>query len=216
MQHQWLSILSFIDDKILSVEDLAMTVFPHSSYLFSMVDELALLAESFPKRYDDAINTLSSLIQHLPLFEPVVKPVLLVIGSWEWRDDKEVMVDIDCEEQEKKMVTPKRGEGGKDEKNEMVVMEKLDAGDEKKLSKEEEEIKKVEEACKVIIEELGKMGMVDSGEKGGERNQGEMVGKNGDLEKEKEKKVQGEGRDPVLALFDEGWGTGIGKKRGGN
>lgn len=163
-----------------------MTLFPPSSYLFSMVDELALLPESFPKWYDEAIETLVSLIE----------PMLSKMGSTtarEYGHDKDrMMLDIKCDVQEKKMVVAPKDE----EKNGSEIVSMEEFGEEKKLSKKmEEEIKEVEETCKDIIGELEKMGM--GNERMGEEKVGEEL-----MEKEVKKVV----KDQILDLFEESWG----------
>ncbi|ONK72415.1 uncharacterized protein A4U43_C04F19200 [Asparagus officinalis] len=186
LENRYLSLLSYIDDRILSLEDFTMTLFPPSSYLFSMVNELALLPESFPKWYDEAIETLVSLIE----------PMLSKIGSttsWEYGHDKDrMMLDIKCDVQEKKMVVVPKDEA--ENGGEILSVEEF--GEEKKLSKKmEEEIKEVEETCKDIIGELEKMGM--GNERMGEEKFGEEL-----VEKEVKKVVE----DQILDLFEESWG----------
>lgn len=136
-------------------------------------------------QFDEAIDALTSLIRKLPLFEPVMKPMLSVVWS---HAKEETTIDKECDEQEKK----------------------VDIDHEKKMSKmEEEEIEEVEGTCKEIIEEMEKMGVFKEDKGVGGEVKDEEAGKK--LE-EVEKEVEMLAKDPILALFDESW---AGKRRGG-
>lgn len=181
-----------------------MTVFPPSAYLVSLADELALLADTLPKRFEDAIDTLAFVVQ----------PVLSVMGRWERSDhDRDMTVDVKCDEKKMVDVPAKEGVGVGVGEREVVLIEKLDgAVYERKLSKrEEEEIKEVEEACNEIIEELGKMGIGSEEEEEVKADGGDhhRKGAKGEEEgvgvQEVEKGVGVAVDDPVMALFEHGW-----------
>ncbi|KAL5215101.1 hypothetical protein ABZP36_004253 [Zizania latifolia] len=62
LQLRCFSALSFVDRQLLVVQDVATVLFPCSERVFSKADDLVLLVESLPARFDGAIDGLEALV----------------------------------------------------------------------------------------------------------------------------------------------------------
>ena len=77
IQYQWLIILAFIDDRILAAENIVEKVFPPSSYVFDIIDEIVLLILYFPDKFDGALNKyVPTIIHKVPLLEWILNIVI--------------------------------------------------------------------------------------------------------------------------------------------
>ncbi|KAL3835672.1 hypothetical protein ACJIZ3_010408 [Penstemon smallii] len=81
--HQWLAMLSFIDDLILTVENLLEIVFPRSKYIFDKIDALVYHAEVSPEKLDD-------IWRKIPIIHHIGHRGLTVTN------EKEIMIDLNC------------------------------------------------------------------------------------------------------------------------
>ncbi|MED6187359.1 hypothetical protein PIB30_075700 [Stylosanthes scabra] len=69
MQCQFLAILSFMDDHIITAEKISEKMFPSSALAFDKVDELVLIIASMPEKFDGAVNKVPEVIHKVPLLE---------------------------------------------------------------------------------------------------------------------------------------------------
>ncbi|XP_006605239.1 uncharacterized protein LOC114398864 [Glycine soja] len=69
MQIQWLTILSFIDDAILAIEKFTEKLFPPSTHVFDIVDEIVLMIVFLPEKFDGAVNKFSTIIHQVPFLD---------------------------------------------------------------------------------------------------------------------------------------------------
>jgi len=77
IQYQWLTILAFIDDRILAAENITEKLFPPSRYAFDKIDEIVLLILSSPDKIDGALNKyVPAILHHVPLLEWTLKIVM--------------------------------------------------------------------------------------------------------------------------------------------
>lgn len=105
MQYQWLAILSFADDHILTLENMLETIFPPSVHLFNGIDKLVYNAECLPRRFDDALNTFPKIVHQLPFLDCVVMHLIswlnfLISTLMHWgsksMQEKDIMIDTRC------------------------------------------------------------------------------------------------------------------------
>lgn len=112
IQYQWLTILSFIDDRILSLENIAEKLFPPSSYAFDKLDEIVLMILSLPDKFDGALNKYVPAIVHkVPLLEWTLTHLISKLNSldsnWEHENsrvvvnEKTIGVDSNCKNSNK-------------------------------------------------------------------------------------------------------------------
>lgn len=103
MQHMGLAILSFTDDHILFLERVAESIFPPSGRVFDKIDMLVYCAEGMPSRFDEALNTLPSVMQQKPFLDWVVmyivwwlKFLISILIHWGLRNakEKEIVIDL--------------------------------------------------------------------------------------------------------------------------
>ncbi|XP_073132740.1 uncharacterized protein [Henckelia pumila] len=77
--YQWLAMLSFMDDHILTVEHAVELVFPPSKCLFDKMDVLVCDAEVLPEKFDDILRRVVGMIMHkFPFLDWVIGLVI----SW--------------------------------------------------------------------------------------------------------------------------------------
>ncbi|MCD9639325.1 hypothetical protein HAX54_023765 [Datura stramonium] len=110
---QWLSVLSFVDNCILTSEIMIEKLFPPSSRLFDKIDELAYVAESLPEKFDDIMEKLPMIIHQVPFLDWALLHLIAWLNFWiscltRWGSknarEKEITIDVDhadqCIEQE--------------------------------------------------------------------------------------------------------------------
>lgn len=74
IQYQWLTILAFIDDRILAAENFTEKLFPPSRYVFDKIDEVVLTILSLPDKFDGAVNkNVPEIIHQVPYLERTLK-----------------------------------------------------------------------------------------------------------------------------------------------
>ncbi|XP_059448788.1 uncharacterized protein LOC132179978 [Corylus avellana] len=180
MQYQWLAILSFADDCILAVENVVEKMFPPSTYVFNRIDNLVQIIETFPAKFDDALDKAPEIVHQVVFF------MITTLTHWESGSarEKDIMVD---EAHGQAAETP-QAEPGTDSMtvDSGTYEEEQEKGtEEKNMEKEsrEEEDQEVEK-MKESSEET-KVGKEEAGK--GEENA------------DKSKK------DPILELFESGW-----------
>ncbi|KAK7246970.1 hypothetical protein RIF29_41843 [Crotalaria pallida] len=107
IQYQWLAILSFMDDHILTAEKLTEKLFPPSTYLFDKIDEIVLMIMSLPQKIDSVVSILFlKIIHHVPLLEWALTRVVSwlndlvsMLGEEDSRvEEKTIGVDRNCNE----------------------------------------------------------------------------------------------------------------------
>lgn len=99
MLHQWLAILSFVDDQILAVANVVEEVFPPSNFVFKKVDYLVQIIETLPETFDDGLDKFPATA-HRDGFDCA----LVQVVSWLFHSgsentwEKEILVDEKCPE----------------------------------------------------------------------------------------------------------------------
>ena len=105
IQYQWLTILAFIDDRILAAENITEKLFPPSRYAFDKIDEIVLLILSSPDKIDGALNKyVPAILHHVPLLEWTLKIVMSKLNcldsNWGHENsslnEKTIGVDRNC------------------------------------------------------------------------------------------------------------------------
>lgn len=105
IQYQWLTILAFIDNRILAAENITEKLFPPSRYAFDKIDEIVLMILSSPDKIDGALNKyVPAIIHHVPLLEWTLKIVMSKLNCLDsnWGNEnsslneKTIGVDRNC------------------------------------------------------------------------------------------------------------------------
>ncbi|XP_057422188.1 uncharacterized protein LOC130716033 [Lotus japonicus] len=110
LQYQWLAILSFIDNRILSAEKIAEKLFPPSTHAFDKVDEVVLVIVSLPEKFDYAVTKFPAIIHEVPFVEWTLSRVTSRLNSlastlnhWGHEsssiDEKTIGIDRSCNEE---------------------------------------------------------------------------------------------------------------------
>ncbi|CAA2997439.1 Hypothetical predicted protein [Olea europaea subsp. europaea] len=104
MQYQWLVSLSFIDDRILAIENILELIFPPSKRLFNKIDDLVYTAECLPEKFDNVLNSFPVLIHRFPLLDWVMLRLISwltflinMLTHWGSKDntrEKEITIDM--------------------------------------------------------------------------------------------------------------------------
>lgn len=110
MQYQWLVSLSFIDDRILAIENIVEFIFPPSKRLFNKIDDLVYTAECLPEKFDHVLNSFPVLIQQFPFLDWVLHQLISWLtflinaftywGSKDNTREKEIMIDMNSSKSE--------------------------------------------------------------------------------------------------------------------
>jgi len=110
----FLAILSFVDDHIiLALERKAEGIFPPSRYVFNKVDKLVQIVETLPAKFDSAVNKFPILIHQIPFLDWALSCAICWLNFWlsilthwgsETTKEKEILVDINCNSIEQKIV----------------------------------------------------------------------------------------------------------------
>ncbi|XP_072990406.1 uncharacterized protein [Typha latifolia] len=209
LQLHWLLILSFLDKQIFAIEDITMSIFPPSTYIFRKVDELALLADSLPKVFDDTMDGLLILLHQVPLFDwaagvlgAMLKKCINLMPDWNPSSVRSITVDVKCEGEERQAV------------EKLKLAEKMhyrDRDDGKQKKKTGKELREIERRCKeIIMESLECMEVVENLKQrsGGDRERRRKGGEQREVScllDERKSGKREEVKDPILELFDEGW-----------
>lgn len=211
MQIQWLAVLSFADGYILTIENIVETIFPPSAYVFNRLDEFVHIVETLPEKFDYAMNKFPPIVHQVPFLKwglvqiiwwlNILVSVLTHCGSESTREkEKEIIVDISCNEQE----------------NESRSGEHANSENLEKLSENPEAENKTYQECASVT----KYSYKDVLAKGTKEN---LDKKEGSVQEEMKKpKVNQEENengsdefvtkdDPILELFESGWHMKSGK-----
>lgn len=125
IQCQWLAFLSFVDNQILAIENIVETRFPPSTHAFNKLEDLLLMIEIFPQKFENGLNKFPIALHRVPFLDWALTrliswltfliPTLIDCGS-DWGDgprEREIMVDTNCKESAvdtKHMESPPPGE----------------------------------------------------------------------------------------------------------
>ncbi|XP_043703871.1 uncharacterized protein LOC122653969 [Telopea speciosissima] len=107
MVSQWLAILSFADDQILSAEDMVEMLIPSSSHVFDKIESFVYIPETLPGKFDCAVDMMIHRVPFLQrAFTLMIWGLNFLLSSFmDWGPDdsakeKEIMVDVNCNEDE--------------------------------------------------------------------------------------------------------------------
>ncbi|KAL2519697.1 Uncharacterized protein Adt_15944 [Abeliophyllum distichum] len=110
MQYQWLVSLSFIDDRVLAIENIVEFIFPPSKRLFNKIDDLVCTAECLPEKFDRVLNSFPVLMHRFPLLDWVMLRliswltfVINALTHWGSKDntrEKEIKIDMNSSKSE--------------------------------------------------------------------------------------------------------------------
>ncbi|XP_021809607.1 uncharacterized protein LOC110753103 [Prunus avium] len=105
LQYQWITmaILSFIDNRILALEDMVERFYPPSHIVFNKIDDLVRVTETLPGKFDNVISKIPGCVSHVSFLDwTLVRAISLlnfVVASLSyWRmskgtKEKEIKVD---------------------------------------------------------------------------------------------------------------------------
>ncbi|XP_009788436.1 uncharacterized protein LOC107783873 [Nicotiana tabacum] len=108
MQFQWLLVVSFIDNCILTSEIMVEKLFPPASRLFDKIDELAYAAESLPGKFDDSMEKLPIFIHQIPFLDWALFHLIAWLNFWisrltHWGSrnarEKDITIDVNHNDQ---------------------------------------------------------------------------------------------------------------------
>ncbi|CAA6660100.1 unnamed protein product [Spirodela intermedia] len=185
---QWLYLLSSTDGRILAVEDAVASAFPPAARLFHALDKkITLLPEALPEKVDEyLLRRLPAIVGHLPFLGWVSTKCVAgtTTPSAAGGDDREIAGEYLPEDP--------MGEEKLDSSNEEELQESdYESGSARSCH---EDIREVEEACKVILQKLQRAWSVK--EEALEKEEGlRMVEVGIELPME----------DLILELFEVGW-----------
>lgn len=110
IQYQWLAFLSFVDNQILAIENIVVTCFPPSIHAFNKLEDLLLMIEIFPWKFENTLNKFPIVLRRVQFLDWVLTrliswltfliPTLIECVS-DWGDgprEREIMVDTDYKE----------------------------------------------------------------------------------------------------------------------
>ncbi|KAL0558161.1 hypothetical protein IC582_006727 [Cucumis melo] len=106
LKYQSLLALSFIDDRLLAIANILEKIFPPFKLIFDKIDDLLHLIETFPSKFDDAVDEIPCFNQVLLLDWTVthaislLKSMITILMNW-GRDvarEKEILVDMNYKE----------------------------------------------------------------------------------------------------------------------
>ncbi|KAL2547187.1 uncharacterized protein Fot_16563 [Forsythia ovata] len=110
MQYQWLVSLSFIDDRVLAIENILEFIFPPSKRLFNKIDDLVCTAECLPEKFDRVLNSFPEFMHRFPLLDWVMLHliswltfVIKALTHWGSKDntrEKEIKIDMNSSKSE--------------------------------------------------------------------------------------------------------------------
>ncbi|CAA7396412.1 unnamed protein product [Spirodela intermedia] len=188
LEAQWLYLLSSTDGRILAVEDAVASAFPPAARLFHALDKkITLLPEALPEKVDEyLLGRLPAIVGHLPFLGWVSTKCVAgtTTPSAAGGDDREIAGEYLPEDP--------MGEEKLDSSNEEELQESdYESGSARSCH---EDIREVEEACKVILQKLQRAWSVK--EEALEKEEGlRMVEVGIELPME----------DLILELFEVGW-----------
>ncbi|KAK7359398.1 hypothetical protein VNO77_01356 [Canavalia gladiata] len=81
LEYQLLTMLSFIDHRILAIEKITENLFPPSRHVFNKIDEIAVVIMTLPEKFDGAVNTFPTMIHQVPFLEGVLTLVISRLNS---------------------------------------------------------------------------------------------------------------------------------------
>lgn len=108
MQYQWIimSVLSFVDDRILAVENMIERLYPPSSIVFNKIDDFVQVTETLPGKLDEVMNKLPSSIHQVSVVDwglvrviSLLNFVTATLTYWRMSKgarEKEIVVDTSC------------------------------------------------------------------------------------------------------------------------
>ncbi|CAL8091660.1 unnamed protein product [Prunus armeniaca] len=71
LQYQWITmaILSFIDNRILALEDMVERFYPPSRIVFNKIDDLVRVTETLPGKFDNVIGKIPACVSHVSFLD---------------------------------------------------------------------------------------------------------------------------------------------------
>ncbi|XP_077252100.1 uncharacterized protein LOC143891415 [Tasmannia lanceolata] len=231
LQYQWLSILSFADEQILTVEHTVETLFPPSKHLFDRIDILLDISEILPRKFDDVVDHFPAVIHQVPLIGWVATQLMVglyflqSIVYWIFDGEKEVreiVVDVNCDERYvgstpevelggvEEIGKKEEGKGEKMGKKDVRCTPGEELGGVEEIGKKEEDKRREKIGKKDVIStrEEKLVGVQEIGRKEEERKR-EKIGKKDVRSKQEEKLV---GVEEIGKQEEEGKRDVIGKK----
>lgn len=106
LHYQFVLVLTFIDDGFLATANIVEKIFPPSKLVFDKIDDLLLLIETLPVKFDDAVDKLPCFNQ-VPLLDwavihaiSLLKFMIAILMNWvkDGTREKEILVDMNCNE----------------------------------------------------------------------------------------------------------------------
>lgn len=103
LQYQFLLFLSLIDDGLLATANIVEKIYPSSKLVFDKIDNLLPLIETFPSKFDDAVDELPCFNQDflewaVTLAISLLKFMINILMNWgrDGTGEKEILVDMNC------------------------------------------------------------------------------------------------------------------------
>lgn len=71
LQYQWITmaILSFIDNRILALEDMVERFYPPSHIVFNKIDDLVRVTETLPRKFDYVVSKIPACVSHVSFLD---------------------------------------------------------------------------------------------------------------------------------------------------
>ncbi|PIA51226.1 hypothetical protein AQUCO_01100217v1 [Aquilegia coerulea] len=169
VQYQWLTILSFIDKQILTIEKMTESLLPVSSYLFNMIDELIQASESVPEKFDVVLDKLLAIMYYIPFLNwsltqsiSIVNFLIMTLTDWGHHvtTEKEIMIDTNSHDHANELTSKeeedKHHENSEDIASPSAVKSVIRNGGDEEMQKKDQvqdmETKKVQPTYKEKLE----------------------------------------------------------------
>lgn len=227
----WLVLLSFADDHILAAEDIIERYFPPSKHFFNKIDDLVLVVENLPKKFDCAVKSFPSIINQVPFLDwalvhviSLLELLISMLTCWgsEGTKEKEITVDINCDnrdigESESVFVAQAEHESKLDTEADQPTKSPLhvESEDAKEdfppVSKTQRA--ETDAACVDVKPDGMKSTYKEVLEKGkNDMRTDQIVNQEERREKIEDEKVESPKDDPITKLFESGWLTRRGRR----
>ena len=87
---QWLAILAFADDRVLSMEKIVEAHFPLSRHIFDKIDDLVKKVESVPNKFEGTLN--KTLVVYTIKWVEFISSALVL---WRMQTEKKITIERD-------------------------------------------------------------------------------------------------------------------------